>query len=135
MKSESKYETIPSEDIIERTAESLKANGIDVIITDNGVQARQKILEIMPKGANVMAMTSVTLNTVGVTKEIEESLWGVLITAYLNVPAFLITSKFIWEISPANRETFKRERISTMLATSPDTASDFANEPDVKINI
>src|SRR3989338_602004 len=73
MKSESKYETIPSEDIIERTAESLKANGIDVIITDNGVQARQKILEIMPKGANVMAMTSVTLNTVGVTKEIEES--------------------------------------------------------------
>lgn len=68
-----KYETIPKDSLLEKTAESLKANGIDVIIVDNGGQARQKILEAMPKGANVMAMTSVTLDTVGVTKEIEES--------------------------------------------------------------
>lgn len=68
-----KYETIPKGSLVEKTAESLKANGIDVIIADNGEQARQKILEIIPKGANVMAMTSVTLDTVGATKEIEES--------------------------------------------------------------
>jgi hypothetical protein len=38
-----------------------------------GAQARAKVLEMVPAGAEVMTMTSVTLETLGITKETDES--------------------------------------------------------------
>jgi hypothetical protein len=40
---------------------------------ENGEAAKKKVLELVPKGAEVMAMTSVTLQTIGVTQAIDES--------------------------------------------------------------
>src|SRR5437867_2618340 len=67
-----KWEKLPSDSEIEKTIESLKKNGIDALVVKDGEEAKQKVLEIMPKGAEVMNMTSATLDTISVTKEILE---------------------------------------------------------------
>jgi hypothetical protein len=58
---------------IQRTVDALKANGIEGMVVENGEAAKKKVLELVPKGAEVMAMTSVTLQTIGVTQAIDES--------------------------------------------------------------
>ena len=67
------FNTLPSQEIIEKTKAALEANGIQVIIADNGADAKQKALELLPQNAEVMDMTSTTLDTIGVSKEIQES--------------------------------------------------------------
>lgn len=68
-----KYTTIPSNDVIQKTAGALKNNGMTAYVVDNGAEAKAKVLEIIPKGAEVMDMTSVTLETIGLATEIQES--------------------------------------------------------------
>ncbi len=58
---------------IENTANALKNNGIDVVVVENGQDAKQKVLELLPKGAEVFNTTSITLDTLNLTKEIMES--------------------------------------------------------------
>lgn len=58
---------------IEGTIAALKANGFNAIVVENGAEAKEAVLEIIPKGAEVMKMTSVTLDTIGVTSALEES--------------------------------------------------------------
>jgi hypothetical protein len=72
MKNE-KYTTIPSDEIILQTADALRENGVTVYVVDNATQAKAKALDLIPKGAEVMDMTSVTLDTLGLSKEIQES--------------------------------------------------------------
>lgn len=67
------YETIASENIISKTIQALKENGIDAVEVYSDAEAKKKALEIIPKGAEVMTMTSVTADTIGLTKEINES--------------------------------------------------------------
>ena len=68
-----KWDKLASEASIKRTGEALKANGIEVFVTENGEEAKKKLFEILPKGAEVMTMTSVTLDTINISKEIVES--------------------------------------------------------------
>ncbi len=67
------WTTIPNQTVIEKTIEALKANNIDAIVVDTGEQAKQKALELIPQGAEVMTMTSVTVDTIGLSKELNES--------------------------------------------------------------
>ena len=67
------YNLIPAQDVIDKTAAALKANNIETIIVNNGAEAKQKALELLPAGAEVMNMTSVTVDTIGLTQEINES--------------------------------------------------------------
>ncbi len=67
------YHNIPSDDIINQTAKALSQNGINAFIVDGGEQAKLKALELIPEGAEVMAMTSITLETIGLAREINES--------------------------------------------------------------
>lgn len=69
----SRYAALPSVQTLEKTVSRLKQNGIDVYVTENGAQAKEKILELLPAGAAVMNMTSVTLDTIGIAQEILES--------------------------------------------------------------
>ncbi|HKC14449.1 MAG TPA: lactate utilization protein [Patescibacteria group bacterium] len=64
---------LPDQKIIEKTIESLKANGIDAFSVENGKEAKEKALELIPQGAEIMTMTSVTLDSIGLPKEINES--------------------------------------------------------------
>lgn len=57
---------------VERTVVALKANGIEALFVKNGTEARKKALEIIPKGVEVMNMSSVTLDTIGLPDEINK---------------------------------------------------------------
>lgn len=58
---------------IEKTANALRGRGIEVIIANNGKEAGEKVLELIPAGSEVMDVSSTTLNEIGLSKEIQES--------------------------------------------------------------
>ncbi len=58
---------------IERAAAALKANGMEIIVAGNREEAKKRVLELIPRGAEVMSMTSVTLDTADISGEIENS--------------------------------------------------------------
>src|SRR5258708_27931610 len=68
-----KYSKLAEMQTIEKTISALKENGIDAIVVENGTEAKKKVFEILPDGAEVMNMTSVTLDTLGISQEINES--------------------------------------------------------------
>src|SRR3989338_6420101 len=67
------YNIIPSDEIIQKTIASLKSNGIGAMVVENGEAAKTKALKLIPAQSEVMDMTSVTLETIGIAKEINES--------------------------------------------------------------
>ncbi len=67
------YTKPASEDVVKKTAENLKSHGINVYVAKNREDAKNKVFSILPEGAEVMTMTSVTLNTLGIEHEINES--------------------------------------------------------------
>lgn len=68
-----KWEQLADDEVLQKTVSALQNNGIGAVVVGNGNEAREKVLELLPKGAEVMTMTSVTLDTLGVAKEINES--------------------------------------------------------------
>lgn len=67
------FTKIPSKDIIDKTISALKANGINTYAAINREDAKSKLLALLPKGVEVMLMTSVTLQELGIKDEIENS--------------------------------------------------------------
>jgi len=67
------YDQIPSDDVINKTVEALKANGIEAIIVANQTEAKQKALELIPQGSEIMTMSSVTVDGIGLGAELNES--------------------------------------------------------------
>lgn len=67
-----KFDTKADEKTIQKTIESLKNNGINALSVENQEEARKKIEEIIPRGSEVMSMTSVTLDESGIAKMINE---------------------------------------------------------------
>src|SRR5437588_7791455 len=63
---------LASDDQITRTAAALEANGMRAIVVDTGDEARHQVFKLLPAGAQVMTMTSRTLETIGVADEINE---------------------------------------------------------------
>ena len=62
------WTTLADEASIQKTVEALKANGVDAIVVDSKEKAKEKVLEMLPEGAEVMTMSSETLKTVGLTE-------------------------------------------------------------------
>ena len=60
-----KYNELATKETIHKTAEALKANGIEVFITETGAEALGKIKEFIPKDASVMNGSSKTLEQIG----------------------------------------------------------------------
>ncbi|MBI2022667.1 LUD domain-containing protein [Candidatus Daviesbacteria bacterium] len=58
---------------LKNAVKSLADNGISAEVVETADEARKKALELIPKGSEVMTMTSVTLDTLGLTKEFNES--------------------------------------------------------------
>lgn len=67
------WNALPSDDSIAKTIKHLKENGIEAIVVQNGQEAKEKALSLIPEGAEIMTMTSVTLDTLELTQEINES--------------------------------------------------------------
>src|SRR5258708_263296 len=68
-----KWNKVADNQTLEKTAAALENNNITTIIVNNGRQAKQKVLKLLSKGAEVKDATSITLDTIGKTKEIQES--------------------------------------------------------------
>lgn len=68
-----RWNTPSSDKSINKTMESLITNGINALVVENASEAKKKVLEIIPEGAEVLNMTSVTLEKAGLVSEINES--------------------------------------------------------------
>ncbi|HEY8684740.1 MAG TPA: LUD domain-containing protein [Chloroflexota bacterium] len=66
------WSRLASDEQIERTAAALEANGMRAIVVDTGDEARHQVFKLLPAGAQVLTMTSRTLETIGVAEEINE---------------------------------------------------------------
>lgn len=68
-----KWNTPATKESVDKTIESLKKNGINAEFVETGVEAKKKVSEMIPDGAEVMTMSSATIDTLGISKEIQES--------------------------------------------------------------
>ena len=59
------YTTLATQEVVAKTAEALRANGIETFVVDTRTAALQKIKELIPTGASVMNGSSVTLEQIG----------------------------------------------------------------------
>ncbi|MFM8279406.1 MAG: LUD domain-containing protein [Candidatus Limnocylindrus sp.] len=58
---------------IDRAAAALKAHGIDAVIVGDAATARAEVLDRIPAGSDVFTMSSITLDTAGITAALNES--------------------------------------------------------------
>lgn len=58
---------------VEKVIAALKERNITGFFVETGEEAKKKALELIPQNAEVLTMTSVTLDTIGLSKEINES--------------------------------------------------------------
>lgn len=68
-----KWEELASADALNAATKALGANGISAIVVENGEEAKKKAMELIPKGAEVFTVTSTTVASIGLDKEINES--------------------------------------------------------------
>lgn len=61
----------PIENLV-KTAKALESKGVQVYICENSQEAKAKVFQLIPKGGEVMTMTSKTLDTIGISKDINE---------------------------------------------------------------
>src|SRR5258708_8066999 len=67
------WDTLANKESLKKATEALKAAGIESVVVENADEAKKKVFEIVPEKAEIMTMTSITLDTIGVSKEINES--------------------------------------------------------------
>ncbi len=67
------WNVLASKEAVERTMQSLKEKGIIPYFVGSSEEAKNKVISIIPKGSEIMTMSSRTLEETGILKEIEES--------------------------------------------------------------
>lgn len=66
------WDSLPEDQIIQTTASALAQNGIEALVANTGIEAKDKVLTLIPEGSEVMTMTSMTLETVGLMEELNK---------------------------------------------------------------
>ncbi|MBI2018284.1 LUD domain-containing protein [Candidatus Daviesbacteria bacterium] len=67
-----KWTKLADKETINKTIEALKANGIEAKFVENSEGAKRLVLELIPEGSEVMTMSSNTLDTVGLSEEVNK---------------------------------------------------------------
>ncbi len=67
------FEEVATDEQIERTAKALESNNIHTLIAENEEEAKRMFFELVPEGAEVFLGASVTLETLGIKDEIDQS--------------------------------------------------------------
>lgn len=67
-----KWDKLASQHSIQNTIKALERSGIEVTVASTGKEAKRLALELIPKGSEVMTMTSITLDTIGLSEEINK---------------------------------------------------------------
>jgi predicted RNA-binding protein with PIN domain len=70
--STSAHPVAASDDVIERAANALRANNIEVVVVDTGAEARDAVLARVPEGSEVHSAKSRTLEDIGVYDDLHE---------------------------------------------------------------
>lgn len=73
MNTNNSWDAPASAETLSRTKAALEENGFAVIEAADGADAKQKALDLVPKGAEVMTMTSVTLDSIGLSEALNDS--------------------------------------------------------------
>lgn len=73
MKQNKKFSKLASDATVAKVVSALEKNGVKAIVVENGDQAKEKVLEMLPEGAEVFTMTSQTAEAISLAKEINES--------------------------------------------------------------
>ncbi len=68
-----KFGQLASDESVQKTAKALEANNLKTIIVKNGKEAKEKVLKFIPEDSEVMTMTSVTLDTIGLSEQINKA--------------------------------------------------------------
>lgn len=68
-----KWIQLPNKQTVEKTIAALKKNNIDAYFVETQEEAKRKFFEILPENVEVLSNSSVTLNEIGISKEIAES--------------------------------------------------------------
>lgn len=67
------FSQLATETTINTTKKSLEANGINVLIAENGEKAKELALSLIPEGVEVMTATSTTLDQLGLTTQFNDT--------------------------------------------------------------
>lgn len=67
------YSTLASKDIVTVVIDRLKENNISAELVENRQQAKTTVLDRIPAKAEIMTMTSITLDQAGITEALNES--------------------------------------------------------------
>lgn len=67
------FTELATDETLAKTAQALEANGIKTIIVATAEEARTMVSSLIPNGAEVMTMTSITLDETGISTDISES--------------------------------------------------------------
>lgn len=70
---EDRWSNLASSASLEKTVAALKKNGMEALVVEDGEAAKQKVLDMLGVGCEVMTMTSKTLETLGLTGAIQTS--------------------------------------------------------------
>lgn len=73
VKKQSKWTDLPSDEALEKTIKALGGNGIEAQVVKTPEEAKKEVLKLIPHGAEIMTMTSRTLEAIGVLPQINES--------------------------------------------------------------
>ena len=67
------YDAVANDEQIATTKKALEENGMSVVVAENAAGAKEAVLGMLPKGAEVMTSTSRTLETIGLAEVINQS--------------------------------------------------------------
>lgn len=67
------FSQLASNEVLETTKSALEKNGFKVFMAQTGEEAKNIALSLIPKSAEVMTMTSVTADTIGLSTELNDS--------------------------------------------------------------
>ncbi len=67
------FAALASEDRVRRAMNALEANNITAYLAGSGREARKKVLELLPPGAEVFTSTSKTLESIGIVDDVNRS--------------------------------------------------------------
>src|SRR3989344_6774623 len=73
MSNKNNWSKTANEEVVNTTISSLKNNGITAEYFEDESKLKDRIFQIIPQNAEIMNMTSVTLDSLGISKEIQES--------------------------------------------------------------
>jgi hypothetical protein len=67
------WNTAASRSSIDKALKALNEHSIETTFAVNAEEARKMVLSMIPEGSEVLTMTSITLDTIGLVKELNES--------------------------------------------------------------